>query len=92
MSAVLQRDNGTPLFAGISHASALTSMTTSGGKNPGAPRAVSLIEPRQALLKEPLAPETHDLASSVQTFGDFLVAVAFISQEDDLCALNQNIR
>jgi hypothetical protein len=67
-------------------------MTTSGGKNPGTPRAVSVVESSQTLFVEALSPETHDLAAGVQTFGDFLVAVPFMCQENDLCTLNQKIR
>jgi len=92
MSAVLHRDKGTPVVAGSSHASAFTSITTSGGEDPGAPRAVSIIEPRHSLVEESLSPETDHFASGIQPLGDFIVAQSFVCQEDDLCPLNQKIR
>jgi hypothetical protein len=92
MSAVLHRDKGTPVVAGSSHASAFTSITTSGGKNPGAPRAVSIIEPRHPLVKESLSPKADHFASGIQPLGDFMVAQPFVCQEDDLCTLHQKIR
>jgi len=67
-------------------------MTTSGGENPGASGAVSIVEPRQALLEETLSPETRHFAARIQTFSDFFVATSFMSQEDDLCTLYQKIR
>ena len=50
------RDSGKPKVAGSSHASALISMLSSGGKDPRASGASSLFEDRQALLEEALAP------------------------------------
>ena len=51
MSAQLKRDRGTPRVAGSSHAMALTSTTTSGGKNPGAARARAFFEAGQSFLR-----------------------------------------
>jgi hypothetical protein len=89
---VLHRDKGTPEVAGNSHARAFTSITTSGGKNPGAPRAVSVLESRHALVEESLSPETDHFAPGIQPFGDFIVAQPFLGQEDDLCTLHEKIR
>ena len=47
---------GTPCVAGSSQARALTCTTSSGGKNPGTPRAGAFFQTRQAFLKEALAP------------------------------------
>ena len=92
MSAVLHRDKGTPLVAGNSQASALTCMTTSGGKNPGAPRAVLVLEFRQPLVKKSLSPETDHFAPCIQPVGDFIVSQPFMGKENDLCTLYKKIR
>jgi hypothetical protein len=92
MSAVLHRDKQTPVVAGSSHARAFTSMTTSGGKNPGTPWAVSIIEPRQPLLEKSFSPEADHFTPGIQTFSNFLVAQPLVCQEDDLCPLNKIIR
>lgn len=55
-SATLSRDGGKPKVAGNSHASALISTVSSGGKAPRASRACSLTGTRQSLLEEALAP------------------------------------
>jgi len=89
---VLHRDKGTPVVAGSSHASAFTSITTSGGKNPGAPRAVSVIEPRHPLVEESLSPETDHFAPGIQPFGDFIVTQPFLGKKDDLRTLHKKIR
>jgi hypothetical protein len=89
---VLHRDKGTPEVAGNSHARAFTSITTSGGKNPGAPRAVSVLESRHPLVEESLSPETDHFAPRIQPFGDFIVSQPFVGKEHDLCALHKIIR
>jgi hypothetical protein len=88
MSAVLHRDKGIPVVAGSSQARALTSIMTSGGKNSGASRAVSIIESRQAFFEETLPPESDNFASGIQPFGNLTIAQSLCSQEDDLCTLN----
>jgi hypothetical protein len=92
ISAVLQRDRGTPLVAGNSHASALTCTTTSGGENRGTPRSIPITQTGQPFIEETLAPEGDDLAPRIQTFGDFTVGDALGSKENDLCALHLKIR
>jgi len=92
MSATLSRDNGKPKVAGNSHASALISIVSSGGKDPGASRAGSLFEARQSLLEEALAPLADHLASSVQSRGDLIVAHAIGSHQDHLGSDNLEIR
>ena len=92
ISAVLHRDSGTPVVAGNSQASAFTSITTSGGKNPGPPRAISVIESRQPMVKESLSPETDHFAPCIQPLGDFIISQPFVGKEDDLCPLNKKIR
>jgi hypothetical protein len=67
-------------------------MTTSGGKNAGAPRAVSVIEPRQPLFEEALPPEAGNFAAGIQSFGNLIVAQSLCGEEDDLCTLNLKIR
>jgi hypothetical protein len=92
MSATLHRDKGIPVVAGNSHARALTSIMTSRGKNSGATRAVSIIESRQALLEETLAPERNNFASGIQSIGNLIVAVTLSGQENNLSTLNQKVR
>jgi len=67
-------------------------MTTSGGKNSGTSRAVSILEPRQALFEESFPPETGNFATGVQSLGNLIVAQPLCSQEDDLCTLNLKVR
>src|SRR5271169_83260 len=65
MSLQLTRDRGRPRVAGSSHATALTSTTTSGGKSSGATRARLLFQARQALLEEAFTPLAHHVAANV---------------------------
>jgi hypothetical protein len=92
ISGVLHRDKGTPVVAGSSQASAFTSSTTSGGKNPGAPGAVSIIEPRHPLVEESLSPEIDHFAPRIKSFGDFIVSQPLVGQKDDLRTLHKTIR
>jgi len=62
-------------------------MTTSGGKNPGAPGAVAVGEPGYPLLREPFAPKGHHFTSGVQPLRDLTVGDPFRRQEDDLGTL-----
>ena len=76
MSARLRRDRGRPVSWGISHASALTATTTSGGKSPRAARSGLVAETGQAPFEEPLAPLADDLARRVEALADRLVGQA----------------
>src|SRR3990170_581103 len=55
-SVTLILESGIPKDAGSSQAMAFTWTTSSGGENPRAAGAGELVKPRQALLKDPLAP------------------------------------
>src|SRR5439155_7756970 len=57
---------------GSSQATALTAITTSGGKNPRPTLPGGLLQSLQALLEEALAPLAHDLAGQVHPGGDLL--------------------
>jgi hypothetical protein len=83
-SATLSRDSGNPSVVGSSHARAFTWTMTSGGKSPGAARALALLQASQAFFEEPLAPLADDLPSSVEAAGDFIVAQAPGSQQNHL--------
>src|SRR3990172_7975659 len=79
-SAVLQRDSGTPKVAGSSQAMALTSTSSSGGKDPGTPRTWPLFQAWESLVEEPLSPQAHHFASSAQTLCDFIVGKTLCRQ------------
>ena len=83
-SARLKRDSGKPVSWGISHASALTATTTSGGKSPGATWPGSVVEPGQAPFEEPFTPLADNLAWCVKAPTNLLVGEAIGSVEDDL--------
>ena len=91
-SATLSRDNAKPKVVGNSHASALISTVSSGGKDPRASRAGSLFEARQSLLEEALAPLADHLASGVQPRGDLVVVHAVRGHQDHLGSNNFEIR
>src|SRR5207237_6148479 len=67
-----------------SHASALISTVSSGGKDPRATRAGSLFEARQSLLEEALAPLADHLAPGVQARGDLVIVHAIGCHQDHL--------
>ena len=69
-SAQLQRDSGTPVVAGSSQASCLTSAMTRGGKGPGSTRAFAIGQARHALLEEALAPLDHRVQRHLEPLGD----------------------
>jgi hypothetical protein len=77
---------------GNSQAIALTCTTSSGGKNPGASRALAVFQARQAPLEESLSPHADDLASGAEAFGDLIVGEALVSQKNHLGADNHKIR
>src|SRR5262252_4037215 len=83
-SATLKRDSGTPSVEGSSHASALTSTVSAGGKGPGASWARQLFEPRQSVSEEALAPSADHLAARVEPGRDLVIAQPFGRQQDHL--------
>ena len=86
MSPRLKRDSGSPRFVGSSQAMALTSTTTSGGKNSGPPRALEFLQTRQTSLEEAPTPLTHDVTSDIEPGGDLVVAESFGGKENHLGA------
>ena len=71
--------------AGSSHASALISTVSSGGKDPRASRAGSFLQARHSLLEEALAPlADHLSALRVQARGDLVVVHAVGGHQNHL--------
>jgi len=91
-SGACQRESGTPLVAGSSHAIALIVTITSGGKSRGPPASRSLQEASQALLVETFAPFGDDLARDVQTSGDLVVGQTLGGQQHDLGSCHIAVR
>jgi hypothetical protein len=91
-SATLSRDKGKPKVAGNSHASALISTVSSGGKDPRASRAHSFLKTRQSFLEEALAPLADYLASRVQAHGDLVVVHTVGGHQDHPGSNNLKIR
>jgi len=91
-SATLSRDSSKPKVVGRSQASALISIVSSGGKDPGASRAGSFFETRQSLREEALAPLADHLASRVQPHGNLVVVHAVGGHQDHLGSNNLEIR
>ena len=91
-SPLLQRDRGQCCVAGSSQASALISTTTCGGQSPRPPGARTLLETFHTLLEETFAPQADDLASGLETAGDFEVGEALGSEQDHLGPDNLKIR
>jgi hypothetical protein len=85
-SAADQRDSARPDSAGSSHASALTSAISAGGKRPGTPRPGPFIEPRDALGGEPSSPLGRRLVGAVQPPRDLGVAHTLGRQQHHLRA------
>src|SRR5882672_2101692 len=73
MSGTNSRDSGSSRVLGSSQATALTAITTSGGKNPRPTLPRGLLQSLQALFEEALAPLAHGLAGQVHPGGDLLV-------------------
>jgi hypothetical protein len=91
-SARLQRESGSPSFAGNSHAMALTRTTSSGGENPGASGSWAVIQTPEALLEEALTPHADDFTSCRESVRDFIIREAIVSQENHLGAEYFKIR
>jgi hypothetical protein len=85
-----QRASGTPTFIGRSQAIRFTS--TTGGKAGWTPAARFLVEAREAVEVEALAPLADDLARRVQAGPDLVVAEAGRGGQDDLGAHDVTIR
>jgi hypothetical protein len=77
---------------GRSQAIRLTSTTTLGGKAGWTPAARLLVEPREALVEEAMAPLTDDLSWRVQSRADLVVAETGGREEHDLGADHITIR
>src|SRR6266576_4862478 len=73
-SATLQRESGSPTWAGNSQAMALTRTTSSGGKNPGSAGAGKVFQAYQSFFEEPFSPAADDL----------VIRQALRSEEDHL--------
>jgi hypothetical protein len=70
---------------------AFTCMTSSGGKNPGAARALAVFQAGQAFFEEAFSPAADDLASRAETAGDLIVREALVSEKDHLGAGDHKI-
>jgi hypothetical protein len=57
-------------------------MTSSGGENPRAAGARPLVQPRQALLMEPLSPSGDDQPVRTQAGGNLIVVPPFGRKQD----------
>jgi hypothetical protein len=77
---------------GRSHAIRFTSTLTLGGKAGWTPAARLLIEAREAVVKEAVAPFTDDLAWRVQSCADLVIAEAGRRKEDNFGADDITIR
>jgi hypothetical protein len=66
--------------------------TTSGGKGPGATRAVGVLQPRQPLFKESLSPPADNLPSSIQAFGNLIIAETFGGEQNHFRSKHLKIR
>src|SRR5216683_6723467 len=84
ISGTCSLDRGRPRRFGSSHAMALTSTVTSGGKNRGATSPGPFFEPGKTLLEETLSPLRHDLAAGVQACSDLIIAQPFGREENHL--------
>jgi hypothetical protein len=85
-SAVERRESGAP-SAGGSQATALTSVTSSGGKTARAPGPRFVAQAIEALVGESSSPLADDLRRHVEAGRDLGVRQTLGRQEDDLRAL-----
>src|SRR5271169_4851473 len=72
-STQLHFDNGTPVVAGNSQASAFTSAITRGGKTPRSSRSFPVRQALHAFLEEPLTPLDHRVQGDPQILSDIRV-------------------
>jgi hypothetical protein len=91
-SAVLMHDNGMPRLTGNSHARALISMTTSGGKNPGSSGSGALLQALETSVKKALAPQADHLAWCVEHLRNFIISQTLGSQKDHSSPYDLKIR
>ncbi|HEY8175474.1 MAG TPA: hypothetical protein VIF32_07275 [Gemmatimonadaceae bacterium] len=77
---------------GRSQAIRFTSTTTLGGKAGWTPAARLLIEAREAVVKEAMAPLADDLAGRIQPRADLVIAEASCGEEHDLGTNDITIR
>src|SRR5437660_12374324 len=82
-SARERRERGTPSSRGSAQASALTSATTRGGESGLSPPARRLLEPRQSLLVEALAPFPDGVHPDLKAAGDLPVLEPLGRHQDD---------
>jgi hypothetical protein len=64
----------------------------SGGKNPGAARAWTLLQAGKAFLVESLAPLADHLSPGFEATSDFIIVKAFCCQQDHFGTLYLKIR
>jgi hypothetical protein len=91
-SANDQRASGTPTSIGRSQAIRFTSTMTVGGKAGWTPAARLLIEAREAVLEEAMAPFADNLPWRIQPHADLVVAETGGGEEHDLGADDVTIR
>jgi hypothetical protein len=84
ISVQLNREKGSPVSLGSSHARALTSTTTSGGKKIRPTPTRTTLQSTQALLAKSFPPFADDLPGQIQACGDLGVLQALGRQQDDL--------
>jgi hypothetical protein len=80
------------VFIGRSQAIRFTSTTTLGGKAGWTPAARLLVEAREAVPEEAMAPFTDDLAGRIQARADIVIAEAAGGEKHDLGADDITIR
>src|SRR5213594_1982953 len=83
MSAMLKRDKGSPCSWGNSQASALTAITTPGGKA-GSSMARPRFETGHSFFIEALSPLADDLSGSIEPRRNLIVTKAFGCAQDRL--------
>ncbi len=91
-SEQLQRDSGTPVVAGSSHANALISAFTEGGKDPGPAASRSVLKALQSLIDEPLTPPVHHLRTGIEPGSDIHIRQPLSREQHDLGPHHLRIR
>ena len=71
---------------------ALTSTTTSGGKNPGTPQAFPIFQTGKTLVEEPFAPHAYHLTSRVEALRNLVVGETLGGQQNHSCMEYMKIR